>query len=197
MYAGATGEIGFHVNNTKRIHTMQQRFINFMSISLLVITAAQAAASSDKALVELPKFKQEADFPKADYRLAGLMIGGAQQAAMTVLLPRYVLLTEAMDGIFVHWLGSLWGSFCAHAKCAQNIQHLTAHKTACARMIFNKLALNPNPHVAATRDDLLQHFIKEYKAGKNHTANVRNAYNDLLESKSLSENSSKLKIMNG
>lgn len=158
---------------------MQQRFINFMS--LLMVTAAQAA-SSGNALVELPKFKKEADVTTGDYGLAGLMVGGAQQAVMTILLPRYMPLNTAVDNIFVHWVLSLCGSMCMHIECVQNIQHLTAHKTTCARMIFNKLALNPNPHVTAPRDVLLQNFINEYKTGTNHTADVRDAYNDLLES---------------
>jgi hypothetical protein len=168
---------------------MQLRFISFMSISLLIVATVHAAAESSKALIELPKFKTEADIPnktQLQYKLAGFLAGSTQQAA-TFISITHIMESEnaSVLGILGEWIISLGASMCIHEALATDIKHLSAHKTECASMIFNKLAplgISPNSQEVATRETRLQNFIEEYRAGRNHTSDVRNAYNALLES---------------
>lgn len=167
---------------------MQQRFITFMSISLLMITIVQAASSS-KALIKLPEFKTEADIPnkiQLQYKLAGFLVGSTQQAATFIAIPRlWDHANASLLGIVGEWIISLGFSMVMHEALMTDARHLAAHKTECARMIFNEIAplgINSHPQEVTTRDLRLQNFINEYETGRNHTADVRNAYNALLES---------------
>lgn len=159
---------------------MYNRFSLVVSISLLMATGAIHAADS-KSLVEVPKFKTVADILRAKYALAGFVAGSTQQAATLGLLAKTMAPDQCIVALFGQWGLSVMGLLCTQRGYAENVRHLSAHDTVCARMVFNTLYPDLHSGDVQQREQSIRDFSKQYTTvAKVHTSNVYSAYNKML-----------------
>lgn len=166
---------------------MQQRFINFMSISLLVVMVAQAAQTSMVAT----KFNTEADIPTSITRTCmrnGFAVGFAQQVATLGIGVACSGSRESADnaalGVFIQWPACVIASLMAYAITSDNIRILTKIDKASSDLVHDKIMGHSN---IDSRYRFLDMQYKQLRFGTAvfervcESATIYTTYNTMLE----------------
>lgn len=167
---------------------MLQRFINFISISLVMVATVQAAAQSSMITT---KFNTEADIPTSITRTcmyAGFAAGFVQQVATFGIGVAYSAgseesLKKAVCTLFLQWPVCTILSVMAHDVLSNKIRYLKKVEGISSEWVYDRIMGHGD---SASRHKFLRQY-NQLRSGKEvseqvcEAATIYEAYNELLE----------------